>query len=86
VVQLSQAGINLECGEQRRCTIERHCRVNIEGSTARDYEMKVNKHILPFFGGMKLTSIDEDDVLRFKEWMTIDKGYSPVTVGTLLGS
>lgn len=64
--------------------IERHCRINVEESTAMDYERALNNVLVPFFSGMNLSEIDEDDVIRFKEWLTLERGFAPVSVGNRL--
>ena len=36
-----------------------------------DYRTKVTKNIVPYFKGKLLKNIDEDDIIKFKEWLTI---------------
>ena len=60
---------------------ERHCNVNIDPGTAKDYLTKLYANILPYFKGKLLAEIDEDDVIKFKEWLTTEKKFRPVTVG-----
>ena len=64
--------------------ISRHCKVNVEPSTAKDYEQKVRSNLIPYFKGKALAEIDEDDVIKFREWLTVEKKFSPVTVGNLI--
>ena len=61
--------------------VERHCRIEVEESTAKGYEMSLHSSVTPFFRGMPLSEIDEDDVIRFKEWLTLEKGLGQVSVG-----
>lgn len=61
--------------------LQRHCRIEVEESTGVGYEQLLRLSILPYFSGMLLSEIDEDDVIRFKEWLTLEKGYKPISVG-----
>lgn len=60
---------------------KRHCEINIDPSTAKDYSYKVGANILPYFKGKALAAIDEDDVIKFKEWLTSVRRFKAVTVG-----
>ncbi len=63
---------------------QRHCKINIEASTAIDYMQKVRAHIIPFFGAKPLAAIDEDDVIKFREWLSSERDLKPVSVGNYI--
>ncbi len=64
--------------------LQRHCRIAVEESTGRGYEQLLRWAIIPFFKGMPLSEIDEDDVIRYTEWLKLEMGVMPVTVGNRL--
>lgn len=64
--------------------LQRHCRIEVEESTAIGYQQMLRGMVQPFFTGLNLSEIDEDDVIRFKEWLTLERGVSATTVGNCL--
>jgi hypothetical protein len=53
--------------------IRRHFEVNVEKSTAKGYVSNLKATVMPFFKGKALAAIDEDDAIKYKEFLTVEK-------------